>query len=216
MTSTHKRLNKQATILLLAVLLVVTLLLVSVYSSKDKAENTPVPIQSKQNLDTKIRHQTPSTTITTTNPSKQKQALDFIANEEEELPLSDDSDEVQNSRLSLFTSSISQGDERVPPIVRQAPEEKPSQEELDDPDKYLAFQAKQKQKVLASYLQAAKRKLDRLRKLIAEGERRGISEEQLIEGKAKIRKIEEMVEQMRIKNPELVSNIPPEGPPETK
>lgn len=119
-------------------------------------------------------------------------------------------DELQHSRLDIFTDSITKGDTRTPPIIRQAPEEQPSQEELEDPDKYHSFQTKQRQKVLISYLKAAQPKLDYLRKAIAEGERLGISEEQLREGKTKIRKIEEMVEQVKANNPELDISTGPE------
>jgi len=112
-------------------------------------------------------------------------------------------DALESTRLNSFTDSITEGDSRTPPLVRQEPDEQPSQNDLDDPDKYLAFQARQKQKVFISYIRAAKTKLNNLRNLVAEGEKRGISEEQLLEGKTKIRKIEEMVEQIKTDNPEL-------------
>jgi len=105
--------------------------------------------------------------------------------------------------FKIFTGSIGQVDERSPPIVRQKEEEKPTQEELDDPDKYLEFQLRQRKKVLFSYLDAAKPKLKKLRELVAEGERRGISEDKLIEGQTKILKIEEMVSQILEENPDI-------------
>jgi len=135
---------------------------------------------------------------------KPKVQASIISEEDEEDTR--DYDEAQpNPRLLGFTNSITAGDSRTPPILRQEPEEQPKQEDLDDPDKYLAFQARQKQKVLISYVNAAKPKLNKLRALVAEGEKRGISKEQLAEGKAKIQKIEDMVEQIKAENPELIS-----------
>jgi hypothetical protein len=111
--------------------------------------------------------------------------------------------EPNHSSLKSFTASLSKGDDRAPPIVRQAAQEQASQEELDDPAKYLDFQARQKQKVLVSYLHAAKPKLEKLRELVARGEAEGIAEDKLNEGRIKIQKIEEMVEEIKLDNPEL-------------
>jgi len=129
--------------------------------------------------------------------------------ESEETELQDHTDyiDVQPEAIESFRSAIIDGESRTPPIARREAEEAPSQEVLDDPAKYLSFQAQQRQKLFMSYITAAKPKIEKLKRLVAEGESRGISDEKLHEGRMKIQKLEEMVEQLKLENPELAEQL---------
>ena len=128
-----------------------------------------------------------------------------------ETPLSFDTVEINPKIIESFTTAIIEGESRTPPIVRREAEEVPSQSVLNDPDQYLKFQSKQRQKLFVSYAKAAKPKIDKLKRLVAEGEAGGISEEKLQEGRMKIQKLEEMLEQLKQENPEIIELIKEES-----
>ena len=98
------------------------------------------------------------------------------------------------------------GDPRTPPIARRETErEMPTEEELADPELYLQYEARQQQKVYASFVEASKKKISDLEAIIERGKQGGVSPEQLAEGEEKLRRLKEMREQLLAENPELVA-----------
>lgn len=96
------------------------------------------------------------------------------------------------------------GDPRAPPIARSEFErEMPTEEELADPDLYLEYEARQEQKVYASFVEASKKKIADLEAIIERGRQGGVSPEQLAEGEEKLRRLKEMREQVLTEHPEL-------------
>jgi len=96
------------------------------------------------------------------------------------------------------------GDPRSPNISRAKLRELPSSEELEYPELYIDYQARKRQKGFADFVMAAGPKIDQLNELIQEGVARGISIEELEQGREKVRRLEEMVKQLKEENPEIV------------
>ncbi len=112
--------------------------------------------------------------------------------------------DLDTSKVAVFAQSVVEGDERSPPIVRSDESAVPSKAELADEAEYLEFQRRERYKVYSSYLKASGPKLEKLRKLVALGEAQGLPEEQLEEGRSKIRAIEKMVETLYQDYPTLL------------
>ncbi len=61
----------------------------------------------------------------------------------------------------------------------------------------MGYQARQRKKLIKSYIQAAKPKIEGLHRMIAEGEARGVSEAKLEEGRMKVRELEKLVDELK-------------------
>ena len=87
----------------------------------------------------------------------------------------------------------------------------PTAAELADPDAYLAYEARQQQAVYQSFIDASRKKIDQLsvaiRRAEAEG---GVTDEQLHEGKEKLKRLEAMHAQVLQEHPEVV--VPDDSP----
>jgi len=99
------------------------------------------------------------------------------------------------------------GDPRAPTLSRAKPRVLPNDEELADPDLYLKYQARQRQKVFVNFIHAAGPKIDQLNELIQLGIQRGISQEELEQGRVKVRRLEEMVTQLKEEHPEIIDQL---------
>lgn len=106
-----------------------------------------------------------------------------------------------------------EGDPRTPPLASDTPERiMPTDQELADPDLYLEYEARQKQQVLTSFLQASEKKAGELRRAIERAEGEGLPEEQLAEGREKLERLEAMREQLLRDHPELAPSGEQEEP----
>jgi len=99
------------------------------------------------------------------------------------------------------------GDPRAPTLSRAKPRVLPNDEELADPDLYLKYQARQRQKVFVNFIQAAGPKIDQLNEMIQIGIQRGISQEELEQGREKVRRLEDMVKQLKEEHPEIIDQL---------
>lgn len=133
----------------------------------------------------------------------------FEPNHSEEIdePYIDHKANGMPSRVNQFVSSIDAGDDRSPPIIRQEDISQTPQDILEDEEKYLQFQALERQKVMISYLKAAGPKMAFIRDKIAEGKQRGISQERIQEAQRKLEKMEQMVAELHQEYPNLKEMI---------
>lgn len=98
-----------------------------------------------------------------------------------------------------------EGEPRTPPLAEDRPgREMPSAEELADTDLYLEYEARQKADVLSSFIQASRKKSQELNKAIERAEAEGLPEEQLEEGREKLRQLEATRKELEEQYPELV------------
>ena len=110
-------------------------------------------------------------------------------------------------RINQFVSSIDTGDDRSPPLIRQEEISQTPIDILEDEEKYLQFQALERQKVMISYLKAAGPKMAFIRNKITEGKQRGISQERIQEAERKLEKMEQMVAELHQDYPNLKEMI---------
>ncbi len=105
------------------------------------------------------------------------------------------------------------GDSRSPPINHRVPSQRANQQQINDPDQYNAYQADKKKQLVRHYVEAAQPKINRLKEQVKAAKEKGLPAEQLAEGEEKIKKLEEMVEQLRLQYPQALSSDA--RPPET-
>ena len=136
-------------------------------------------------------------------PEPELPPLEQVQVEEPE-PWTPDPQAVESLRQSRL-----HGDPRTPPIARRETErEMPTEEELADPELYLQYEARQQQKVYASFVQASEKKIADLEAMIERGKQEGVTPEQLAEGEEKLRRLQEMRDQLLAENPELAVEQP--------
>jgi len=109
--------------------------------------------------------------------------------------------------ISSMRAARINGDPRSPTLSRAKPRVLPSDEELADADLYLNYQARQRQKVFVNFIQATGPKIDQLNELIQRGIQEGISQEELEQGQEKVRRLENMVKQLKEENPEIIDQL---------
>lgn len=149
----------------------------------------------------------------TDEPSSAMMRVDGDSDADGETPAEKSEAAPETSSIRLNPDAVAslrrgreQGEPRTPPLVEDSPErEMPSDEELADPDMYLEYESRQKQKVLASFMQASEKKVSELRAAIERAEAEGVSEEQLAEGREKLERLEAMREEVLRDHPELAA-----------
>lgn len=96
------------------------------------------------------------------------------------------------------------GDARTPPIVRdESRGELPSAAELADPKAYQQYEMRQNLRLYASFVQAARLEVPRLRADIERGRVMGIAPEKIAKVQEKVRRLEEMQERLLREHPQL-------------
>lgn len=100
------------------------------------------------------------------------------------------------------------GDPRAPAIERSAAPDAASPEELADPEAYQRYEARQNLRVYRDYVKAAESELPKLRAQVSAGRAGGLTPEQLREGEEKLRRIEDMRNQLLGDHPELSAPPP--------
>lgn len=96
------------------------------------------------------------------------------------------------------------GDARMPPLDQVKDQrEPPTPEELADPKAYQRYEARQNARLYKAYVAAADEKIPELQADIDRARKAGFSKEQLKEVEEKVRRIQEMKDQLKAQHPEL-------------
>lgn len=121
-----------------------------------------------------------------------------------DVPLPAMPDETLVDGVEALRESRLAGDDRAPAIVRdEGRREAPTAAELSDPEAYQRYEARQNERLYRSYIKAAETEVPKLQEQLAKGKQGGLTPEQIAEGEEKLRRIEEMRNQLMSDHPEL-------------
>lgn len=95
------------------------------------------------------------------------------------------------------------GDPRTPPLDRTPDREMPTAAELHDPKEYAQYEANQNAKVYKAFVASADKEIPALQSDIERGKKEGISPEQIKIVEEKVKRIQEMRDQLKAQHPEL-------------
>lgn len=95
------------------------------------------------------------------------------------------------------------GDPRMPPLDNGDSREMPTPAELADPKAYSQYEARQNAKVYKAYVASADKEIPALQSDIERAKSEGIPPEQIKIVEEKVRRIQEMRDQLKAKHPEL-------------
>jgi hypothetical protein len=95
------------------------------------------------------------------------------------------------------------GDPRTPPIDSAVAREKPTPTELDDPKGYARYEARQNAKLYKAYVASADKEIPVLQSDIERAKKEGFSPEQIKVVEEKVRRIQEMRDQLKVQHPDL-------------
>ncbi len=98
--------------------------------------------------------------------------------------------------VESFARSLNQVDARMPPLSPGLDRELPTEEQLEDHDQYLLYEAEQTRKLYKAYVVAAEEKVNRLKEEVQYAAVQGLPEEQLMEGEEKIKRINAMQQEL--------------------
>ena len=115
------------------------------------------------------------------------------------LPLEQSQTDAAQSMAQAFKN----GDPRAPVIIHDTVHEAASAEELADPKLYAQYEARQNMKLYKGYIKAAEVEIPRLQADIAKAKAMGLKPEQIAEGEEKLRRIQQMRDQLASEHPEL-------------
>ncbi len=114
--------------------------------------------------------------------------------------------EVDQSRSALLSMrwAHEHGDARTPPL-RRVPEttEPPTAAELADPKAYANYEQRQTLKTYASFVKAASTEIPKIQGEIQQGRDQGIPPDQLAVGEEKLKRIQQMRDQLLAQYPQL-------------
>jgi len=161
-----------------------------------QTQNNPLPKDAIGIIEAKLPFQTTQTKALA--PSVTVQLTNSIQEEDQAIKLNSQAiNSLEFARLN--------GDSRSPPINHRVPSQRANQQQINDPDQYNAYQADKKKQLIRHYVEAAQTKIDRLKEQVKKAKERGLPAEQLAEGEEKIKKLEEMVEQLNLQYPQALS-----------
>lgn len=95
------------------------------------------------------------------------------------------------------------GDPRMPPLDNGDSREMPTPAELADPKAYSQYEARQNAKVYKAFVASADKEVPALQSDIERAKKEGIPPEQIKIVEEKVRRIQEMRDQLKAKHPEL-------------
>ncbi|GAC1373917.1 MAG: hypothetical protein NVS3B3_12230 [Aquirhabdus sp.] len=95
------------------------------------------------------------------------------------------------------------GDPRTPLLDRTPDREMPTAAELNDPKEYAQYEANQNAKVYKAYVASADKEVPALQADIERAKKEGISPEQIKVVEEKVRRIQDMRDQLKAQHPEL-------------
>lgn len=96
-----------------------------------------------------------------------------------------------------MADALKNGDSRMPPLDKTPDTlEQASATELADPKLYAQYEARQNIRLYKSFVKAADSEIPRLQQDIAKAKASGLSPQQLVEGEEKLRRIQQMRDQL--------------------
>jgi len=95
------------------------------------------------------------------------------------------------------------GDPRTPPIDRTPDREMPTSAELNNPKAYAQYEARQNAIVYKAYVASADKEIPALQSDVERAKKEGISPEQIKVVEEKMRRIQQMRDELKAKHPEL-------------
>lgn len=105
---------------------------------------------------------------------------------------------------SSMANAMKNGDSRMPQLARSEPQEQATAAELADPKLYAQYESRQNARLYKGYINAADTEIPRLQQDIAKAKAAGLKPEQIAEGEEKLRRIQQMRDQLASQHPELV------------
>ncbi|MEH6348250.1 MAG: hypothetical protein V7785_24345 [Bermanella sp.] len=114
--------------------------------------------------------------------------------------------ELHPEAISSLEQARLNGDPRSPPIHHSELSQRANKQQLEDSDQYSSYQANKKKQLISHYLQAAQPKINKLKEQVQIAKEKGLPPEQLAEGEEKIKRLEDMVEQLKQQYPDALSD----------
>ncbi len=114
---------------------------------------------------------------------------------------------LEPSNVDAATSmanAMKNGDPRAPTIIHDTVQEAATPEEIADPKLYAQYEARQNMRLYKGYVKAAETEIPRLQADIAKAKAMGLKPEQIAEGEEKLRRIQQMRDQLASEHPEVL------------
>jgi hypothetical protein len=113
--------------------------------------------------------------------------------------------EVSNvDAATSMANAMKNGDPRAPTIIHDTVEEAATPAEIADPKLYAQYEARQNMRLYKGYVKAAEVEIPRLQADIAKAKAMGLKPEQIAEGEEKLRRIQQMRDQLASEHPEVL------------
>jgi len=116
--------------------------------------------------------------------------------------------ELDPQAINSLREARLHGDSRTPPLLKQAPVETPTDEEVADHDKFIEYEQRQEKRLYQAYALASKEKIAGIQSMIdqAKGKDAGISDAQIEEAEQHIQQIEDMVSEIKQRFPDILDD----------
>lgn len=114
---------------------------------------------------------------------------------------------LEPSNVDAATSmanAMKNGDPRAPVIIHDTVQEQATPEEIASPKLYAQYEARQNMRLYKGYVKAAEVEIPRLQADIAKAKAAGLKPEQIAEGEEKLRRIQQMRDQLASEHPEVL------------
>ncbi len=114
---------------------------------------------------------------------------------------------LEPSNVDAATSmanAMKNGDPRAPVIIHDTVHEQATAEEIASPKLYAQYEARQNMRLYKGYVKAAEVEIPRLQADIAKAKAMGLKPEQIAEGEEKLRRIQQMRDQLASEHPEVL------------
>jgi hypothetical protein len=114
---------------------------------------------------------------------------------------------LEPSNVDAATSmanAMKNGDPRAPIIIHDTVQEAATPEEIANPKLYAQYEARQNMRLYKGYVKAAEVEIPRLQADIAKAKAMGLKPEQIAEGEEKLRRIQQMRDQLASEHPEVL------------
>jgi hypothetical protein len=112
---------------------------------------------------------------------------------------------TQVDAAKSMADAMKNGDPRMPPLdPTPKPEDKATAAEIADPKLYAQYEARQNMRLYKGYVKAAETEIPRLQQDIAKAKASGLKPEQIAEGEEKLRRIQQMRDQLASQHPQVL------------
>lgn len=118
---------------------------------------------------------------------------------------------LQDAAASM-SSAREQGDPRAPRIVRDVAPPAATPAELADPEAYQRYEARQNQRLYNAYVKAADSEIPQLQQDIERARHEGIPPEEIAKAEEKVRRIQNMRDQLQATHPDTAADAGAEKP----